>query len=195
LRLPDDHLVAIKREHEREMTTAKRDTEIRTRVDVKTEAIHGEAGNMIYSAGAPFEFHSMVLSSDEGEAEGAKKEALGDQTIEGVRAQGTRVTRTIPVGRIGNERAIEIVSETWYSPDLQMVVLSKRSDPRVGETIYKLTNVALAEPDASLFQVPAGVTVEQEKDHTFRMIDMQPRTRTRTPEEQPQQPEQPEPRN
>jgi hypothetical protein len=98
--------------------------------------------------------------------EGAEqKESLGEQTIEGVRAQGTRVTRTIAAGQIGNEREIQIVSETWYSPDLQMIVQSKRSDPRVGETVYRLANVQLAEPDASLFQVPAGYTVQDEKKH------------------------------
>lgn len=86
---------------------------------------------------------------------------LEDQTIEGVLAHGTRETRTIAAGAIGNERAIEIVSEVWYSPDLQMIVLSKHTDPRVGETVYKLTNIQIAEPDASLFQVPASYTVQQ----------------------------------
>src|SRR5713101_1762473 len=59
-----------------------------------------------------------------------KKEDLGTQAIAGVSAQGTRVTHTIPAGQIGNDKAITIVSEHWYSNDLQMVVMSKRSDPR-----------------------------------------------------------------
>ncbi len=89
-----------------------------------------------------------------------KKESLGTQVIAGVAADGTRETRTIPAGQIGNERAIQIVSETWYSPDLQVVVMSKRSDPRFGDTTYQLTNIQRQEPDASLFQVPAGYTVQ-----------------------------------
>ena len=64
----------------------------------------------------------------------AKKESLGKQLIEGVEAEGTRSTVTIAAGEIGNERAIEIVSERWYSPELQTVVMTRHSDPRFGET-------------------------------------------------------------
>ena len=89
------------------------------------------------------------------------KEDLGKQTIEGIEAQGTRTTITIPAGEIGNERAIEIVSERWYSPELQLVVMTRHSDPRSGETTYKLTNINRAEPTKSLFEVPAGYTVKE----------------------------------
>jgi len=88
-------------------------------------------------------------------------EDLGKQTIAGVAAQGTRRTRTIPAGQIGNEKPITIVSETWYSPDLQIVVMRKHSDPRFGQTTYTLSNIQQKEPDASLFSVPADYTVEQ----------------------------------
>ena len=91
-----------------------------------------------------------------------KAETLGTQTIEGIQATGTRTTRTIPAGEIGNERPLEITSEVWTSPDLQTVVLSKRNDPRIGETVYKLTNIQRAEPDPSLFQVPSGFTTRQD---------------------------------
>jgi hypothetical protein len=90
-----------------------------------------------------------------------KKEDLGTQTIAGVSAQGTRYTRTIPAGQIGNEKPIAIVSEHWYSSDLQMTVMSKRSDPQFGETTYTLTNIQRAEPAASLFAVPADYTVQR----------------------------------
>jgi hypothetical protein len=90
-----------------------------------------------------------------------KKEDLGTQTIGGVAAQGTRVTRIIPAGQIGNEKPITIVRERWYSNDLQMVVMSKRSDPWSGETTYTLTNIQRTEPSASLFAVPSDYTVQQ----------------------------------
>jgi hypothetical protein len=90
-----------------------------------------------------------------------KTESLGTQTIEGIAAEGKRVTRTIPAGEIGNERPLEIVSEVWYSPDLQVVVMSKHSDPRMGETTYRLTDIKRVEPDHSLFAVPNGYTVKQ----------------------------------
>jgi hypothetical protein len=90
-----------------------------------------------------------------------KKEDLGTQTIAGVSAQGTRYTRIIPAGQIGNEKPITVVSEHWYSSDLQMTVMSKRSDPQFGETSYTLTNIQRGEPAASLFAVPSDYTVQE----------------------------------
>jgi len=85
-----------------------------------------------------------------------KTEQLGSKNIEGVEAEGTRTVTTIPAGAIGNERPIETVYEKWYSKELQLVVLSKRTDPRFGEQTYRLTNIVRNEPDPSLFSVPAG---------------------------------------
>lgn len=91
----------------------------------------------------------------------AKTESLGQQTIEGLSVTGTRTTRTIPAGTIGNDQPIEIVSETWYSKDLQMVVMSTHSDPQIGETTYRLTNIQQAEPPHSLFEVPSNYTIRE----------------------------------
>jgi hypothetical protein len=96
------------------------------------------------------------------EASGAvKKDSLGNQTINGVVAEGTRITRTIAAGQIGNDKPIQIVFERWYSPDLQVVVKSTRTDPRFGTTTYTLNNVQRTEPAATLFTVPADYTVQQ----------------------------------
>lgn len=89
------------------------------------------------------------------------EESLGTREIEGVQAQGTRVTETIPAGKIGNEKPIVITTERWSSPALQVDVLVKHSDPRTGEVVYQLTNINREEPDASLFQVPADYTVRE----------------------------------
>jgi hypothetical protein len=83
-----------------------------------------------------------------------REEDLGSRTIEGIVAEGTRVTVTIPPGAIGNERAIESVTERWFSPELRIVILSRRPDPRFGETTYRLTNITRSEPPASLFEKP-----------------------------------------
>jgi len=91
----------------------------------------------------------------------AKIEDLGTQVIQGVSAQGKRTTRAIPAGKEGNEKEIDIVTETWYSPDLQMVVMSKTSDPRFGESVYQLNALTRAEPDPSLFAVPSDYTVKE----------------------------------
>ncbi len=80
--------------------------------------------------------------------------------LEGVQADGTRTVMTIPAGQIGNERPIEIVSERWYSPELETVVMTKPPDPRMGETVYRLANINRAEPAHALFEVPADYTVK-----------------------------------
>jgi len=91
----------------------------------------------------------------------AKTEDLGTQVIQGVTAQGKRVTRVIAPGQEGNEKEIDIVTETWYSPDLQVVVQSKTSDPRFGETSYQLTGLSRVEPDPALFTVPSGYAITE----------------------------------
>jgi len=69
------------------------------------------------------------------------------------------VVHTIPAGQIGNERPIQVTDETWYSPELQITVMSRHSDPREGETVYKLNNVTRAEPDPSLFRAPTDYVI------------------------------------
>ena len=96
-----------------------------------------------------------------GQGANVATEDLGSQVIQGVNATGTRITRTIAAGVAGNDRPIQVVTETWYSPDLQVTVMSKTSDPRFGETVYQLSNITRAEPDPSLFTVPSGYTVLQ----------------------------------
>lgn len=93
------------------------------------------------------------------DASTAKTENLGSQTMEGVMVQGVRTTRTIAAGEVGNDQPINIVTEVWTSPDLKTVVYSKRSDPRIGDQTFQLTNIVRAEPDASLFTVPSDFKV------------------------------------
>jgi hypothetical protein len=87
---------------------------------------------------------------------------LGTREFDGVKAEGTMTTHTIAAGAIGNERPIVVTSERWFSPELHIVVYAKSSDPRVGETVYRLTNVKRAEPPADLFKVPADYRVQGE---------------------------------
>ena len=154
--------------------TARKMTPMRFKFETKTPAPDGER------SGVSFERHAdriqierslspkiasggPVIMEWHGAREGkAKKESLGKQMIEGVEAEGTRSTLTIPAGEIGNERAIEIVSERWYSPELQTVVMTRHSDPRFGETSYKLTNISRTEPDRSLFELPPGYTLKDD---------------------------------
>lgn len=101
-----------------------------------------------------------VPAGSAGVSSTAKKEDLGEQVIEGVTAKGTRTTIVIPAGAIGNELPITVTSEEWFSPDLNVLVMTKHADPRSGETTYRLTGITRGEPDPSLFGLPAGVTIK-----------------------------------
>lgn len=103
----------------------------------------------------------LVMELHGNEHKNVKTESLGKQVVEGVEAEGTRTTVTLPAGEIGNERAIEIVNERWSSTELQTVVMTRHSDPRFGETVYRLTNINRSEPAKSLFEVPADYTIKE----------------------------------
>ncbi len=102
------------------------------------------------------------------------KEDLGTKSVNGIQAEGVRVTRTIPAGAMGNEKAITVVTERWYSPDLQMVVLTSHADPMMGTMTTKLVNVTQGPPDPSLFQVPSDYAVEKGKRSDPMYLPMKP---------------------
>ncbi len=85
---------------------------------------------------------------------------LNPQMVNGVLASGIHHVQTIPAGEIGNEKAIQVSRQMWTSNDLKVPVQIRSSDPRFGTTQMDLTNIVTAEPNASLFVVPAGYTVK-----------------------------------
>jgi hypothetical protein len=97
-------------------------------------------------------------------------EPLAPRIVEGVRLEGRRNTTTIPAGAIGNEWPITISSEEWRSPELQVLVLTDRKDPRNGDSTYRLTHIVRDEPDPSLFQVPPDYTINET---TIRRFELQ----------------------
>jgi len=98
-----------------------------------------------------------------------KSENLGDQTIDGIHVTGTRMTHIIPAGKMGNEKPITVTSERWYSPELKATISTKHDDPWAGELKTDLKNINTAEPDASLFSVPADYKVVDVKDGPIRI--------------------------
>ena len=108
------------------------------------------------AAPAPMTLHQSIRLADKADV---KTEDLGSQTVGGVLANGVRTTRTILAGQIGNDKPIDIVVEVWTSPELKTIVYSKRSDPRMGEQTFRLTNINRAEPDPTLFTVPADYKI------------------------------------
>jgi hypothetical protein len=120
--------------------------------------IHIERGDVLVPAAGIAVKEVRRFDADSRQPE---TEILGKRVIEGLEAEGTRTTLTIPAGQIGNELPIQIVSEKWFSPDLQVVVMSKHSDPRMGETVYRLANINRVEQPRSLFEVPADYSIKE----------------------------------
>lgn len=114
-------------------------------------------------------FNRMRTMSD-APGENPVVESLGTQFMEGLAVEGTRMTVTIPAGQIGNERPIEIVSERWFSQDLKVLVMSRQSDPRFGETTYRLTNITRSEPALQLFEIPADFKIIDPANHRDLII-------------------------
>ena len=104
---------------------------------------------------------TLQAAKDEAKNNGGNvtAEDLGTLTVNGVPAQGTRITTLVPVGAIGNDREFRSVSERWFSSDLNLLIKSVSTDPRFGTTTHELTNISRQPPDPSLFQVPADYSI------------------------------------
>jgi hypothetical protein len=94
---------------------------------------------------------------------GPHVEALGERDIDGVMAEGTRVTTTTPAGTAGNDRELRHVTEQWISPELQIRLEQTLDQPLLGKTTEVISELTRNEPDPSLFQVPPGYTVVEPK--------------------------------
>ena len=115
----------------------------------------------VFTLGKPVDGQLIAGAfSKKGLTQNVGTEQLGTRQIEGVAAEGTRTTTTIPPGSIGNIGPIAVVTERWFSKELQEAVLITRSDPRSGETAYRLTNIVRAEPPPDLFAVPTDYQVQ-----------------------------------
>jgi hypothetical protein len=135
----------------------KRRAELGTVLEMRRKEEARRAETVIVEAGGGIV--TMKRSPNGGEQH--KEEALAAKTLEGVRVEGRRMTTTIAAGAIGNEWPITIVSEEWTSPDLQVLVLTDRKDPRNGDSSYKLQRIQRGDPSPSLFQVPSDYEVRE----------------------------------
>jgi hypothetical protein len=109
--------------------------------------------------GGPAEVSEPVGSQDGGKTM-LTREDLGKNNVSGLEVVGTRETRIIAAGVLGNDRPLTVTKEFWYSPQLGLNMLVKRNDPRTGVQTFMVTEVGLAEPDPKYFQLPAGYTVK-----------------------------------
>ena len=87
---------------------------------------------------------------------------LGEQTMGGVRLEGTRKTWTVPAAASGTGQALTVTDEYWYAPALSVYLILKHEDPRTGEQIVAVEDVKAEEPDPSTFGIPARFRVVDE---------------------------------
>ena len=91
------------------------------------------------------------------------RENLGPDTIEGLAVRGTRVNQTYAVGTLDNDRPLTIATESWYSDEMKINLLTKRTDPRYGVQTVRVTELRREEPDASMFSAPQEYRVADER--------------------------------
>ena len=106
------------------------------------------AGSLQPAAGARGGGGGMIMRR------GGAEPALEHKMIDGIPVDGSSRTETIAAGEIGNQLPITVVNEEWSSPDLKVLVMRRHSDPRTGESTFRLSNIVRAEPNPTLFTVP-----------------------------------------
>jgi hypothetical protein len=133
-----------------------------TKVARRSQSIGNFPSTSSNSVGAGMAASDAGIAAGESSPE-VRTRKLGTKELEGVRVEGTETTVTIRAGAMGNRLPIRLVSERWYSPELKVVVMTRRLDPRFGETRFRLTNIVRGEPPAHLFEVPSGFRVDDQQ--------------------------------
>jgi hypothetical protein len=87
------------------------------------------------------------------------REDLGQQTIQDLEAQGSREITTIQPGANGYKLPEPTIKEFWYSPRLEVNLITKRFEPRGGAQNLTLENISIEQPDPSLFLPPSDYKV------------------------------------
>jgi hypothetical protein len=146
---------------EHAIQVAEGEKKVQREIQVEVRKEMSSTSTVTVDSSHPGEAHVMMWTQQDGAGPGAAKtESLGKRVIEGVECEGTKEVVTIEAGKIGNDRPIEIVTERWSSPELKLDVLRKHSDPRFGETNYRLQGVVRGEQPRSLFEAPSDYKAE-----------------------------------
>ena len=90
-------------------------------------------------------------------------EDLGTRNIAGVNTVGIRESYRMEAGEMGNDQPVTRVKEEWHSQELGINLLSIRSDPTIGKQTFTVVELTASEPDAQLFEVPAGYRISDQR--------------------------------
>jgi hypothetical protein len=90
-------------------------------------------------------------------------EDLGSRNIAGIDTVGTRETTITYAGTVGNDQPLTYISEYWHSEELGINLLSIRTSPFFGKQTFTITELAAAEPDPQLFELPVGFKINDQR--------------------------------
>lgn len=100
--------------------------------------------------------HQSIPSATQSHAQLQRTtEQLGVQEVQGFPCAASRATVVYPVGMIGNDKPITNVTEHCVSGEFKLTLRDRTIDPR-GSISLTAISISRQEPDASVFQPPAG---------------------------------------
>jgi len=91
------------------------------------------------------------------------RENMAEKRVENLDLEGSREITTINAGVNGYQRPEPTIKEFWYSPRLEINIITKRFEPRGGAQSIVVNNVNLDNPDAKLFVPPAGYIILRQR--------------------------------
>lgn len=86
-------------------------------------------------------------------------EDLGIGTTEGLETHGYRETTTINAGVMGNDQAMVMMREFWFSPQLGFNLKSTVSSPDTGTQVFTVKDLSTSEPEPRFFEIPGDYKV------------------------------------
>ena len=91
----------------------------------------------------------------------AQYESLGKQFVSRLVVDGRRTSRIWTTASSGSSSrpAGTAVEESWYSPDLQMMLIRQVYATSLGFSTTQLENIDSSEPDPALFKIPADYKI------------------------------------
>jgi hypothetical protein len=148
---PNGEEIVIKRVERAGNRSGDGQNEVRVRIEQNMAMMEGARAAQLAPLAGAF--------GDSKWAAKATTKDLGTREMDGVKAEGKLRTYEIPAGEVGNRNPIVVSHESWYSPDLQITLYTKHSDPRTGDQIYRVEGLKREEPAAALFTIPSDYTV------------------------------------
>jgi hypothetical protein len=87
-----------------------------------------------------------------------ERQSLPGRTIHGIYSEGTRVTFLVPHND-GRATEVGCVEESWVSPEMKIVVLTKSGGTCSDGGITEIRGINRNEPDPALFEIPKDYKV------------------------------------